>query len=254
MFSVITCSIDAHRSAAVKAMYEKAFQNLPWEFIQIGDARSMAEGYTRGLAQSRGDMLIFSHDDIEIFSPQFPQRLQHHLETYDIIGVAGTSRLIGPYWGSVGSPYCFGQICHPQTTGEIAVTIVGAPAPIIPDIQALDGLFIAARRSVFPKVSFDAATFDGFHLYDVDFSFAAYRSGLKLAVANDICVLHASLGKYDEAWDRYAAKFQQKWQKDLPSARARQFQPTIVLVKDRAEALEVMTPPFWRQISGNHVG
>jgi hypothetical protein len=36
------------------------------EIIGIHDARSLADGYNRGIAQSRGEHIILSHDDIEI--------------------------------------------------------------------------------------------------------------------------------------------------------------------------------------------
>ena len=197
------------------------------------------------MLESKGDMLIFSHDDIDIFSPEFPERLQRHLSTYDLVGLAGTSRLIGPDWGLAGPPYCFGQICQPHATDKIAVSIICAPRPVVGNIQAIDGLFFAARRSVLPRIAFDSATFDGFHLYDLDFSYAAYRGGLKIAVANDICAFHASHGTFDEVWRHSAMKFQQKWFRDSPTVQRRSFHGTLVLVDDRAEALEVMSPEYW---------
>jgi GT2 family glycosyltransferase len=262
MFSVIICSVDRKRLANVKAMYERNFQNHPWELIHIDDARSLAEGYNRGVTASRGDCLIFSHDDIEIFSPQFPERLQKHLETYDIVGLVGTSRLVGPEWIWAGPPHLFGQICHPHGTGDgnIIVNIIGAPRPVVGNIQAIDGLFIAARRSVVSKVSFDAVTFDGFHHYDLDFSYAAYRKGLRLAVANDICAFHYSAGDFGLAWSGYAEKFYSKWLNDVPRVPRRTCSHTLVVVNDRVQALEVMTPahwldapPFWRQHPENKV-
>ena len=68
-----------------------AFAAEPWEMIQIHDAASLAEGYARGVARSRGEILLFSHDDVEILNPQhFVKRLRGHLANYDLIGVAGT--------------------------------------------------------------------------------------------------------------------------------------------------------------------
>jgi len=245
MFSVIICSIDAKRFADAKAMYERNFQNHQWELIHIDDARSLAEGYNRGLAKSRGDLLIFSHDDVDIFSPDLPNRLAKHLSNFDIVGLAGTSRLIGPDWVWAGPPFIFGQVCSPHPSGRLSVNIMGAPRPVVGNIQAIDGLFMAARRSVFSKISFDAATFDGFFLYDLDFSYSAFSSGLKIAVANDICAFHASPGNFKEAWNVYAEKFHLKWLNNHPRAKRRPFAGTVVVVADRAEALEVMTPTYW---------
>ena len=129
MFSIIICSVDAKRLADVKAMYERVFQNHPWELIHIGDATSLAEGYNRGIAASKGDKLIFSHDDIDIFSPDMPARLERHLSSFDIIGVAGTSLLHYPTWHAAGPPYIFGQVVGPRDDGLLNVNIFGAHFP-----------------------------------------------------------------------------------------------------------------------------
>ena len=75
------------------------------------------------------------------------------------------------------------------------------------DLVILDGVLLAARREVFTAVPFDAETFDGFHLYDVDWSYRASRSGFRLGVASDLLIVHASRGAYDEVWQYYADRF-----------------------------------------------
>ncbi|MGD0138220.1 MAG: glycosyltransferase [Tepidisphaeraceae bacterium] len=254
MFSVIVCSIDSKRFASVKAMYEGVFHGVDWELVGIHDARSLAEGYTRGIAQSKGDKLIFSHDDIDIFSPDAPRRLERHLSNFDIVGIAGTTLLKYAAWAFSGPPYVFGQMAGPGEAGKVQIRIIGAPFPVIRDIQAIDGVFMAARRSVFPKITFDAATFDGFHLYDLDFSYCAFRAGLRLAVVNDICIYHASGGKFDQTWSHYAEKFYKKWLAGAPRVPQRPYRWSSVTVANRMEALEVMIPPYWRQQAENQVG
>jgi GT2 family glycosyltransferase len=254
MFSVIICSVDSARFASVKAMYEAIFQGFDWELIRINDARSLAEGYTRGIAESKGDSLIFSHDDIDIFSPDMPRRLERHLSNFDIVGVAGTTSLRYPAWCWLGPPHIFGQVAGPYADGKIRVDIWGAPFPVVRDVQAIDGLFMAARRSLFPRLSFDPLTFDGFHHYDLDFSYSAFRAGFRLAVVNDICIYHASSGKFDDVWNHYAKRFHDKWLFDRPIPPGRRFGPSHIIVANRMEALQVMTPPFWRQHPENQVG
>jgi GT2 family glycosyltransferase len=254
MFSVIICSIDPTRFAAVKAMYEAAFQGSNWELIHINDARSLAEGYNRGIARSKGDKLIFSHDDLDIFSPDLPRRLERHLSDFDLVGIAGTTFLQHAGWHLSGPPHIFGQVANPLAGGQLGISIFGVPFPVIRDIQALDGLFMAARRSIFPQVSFDSVTFDGFHHYDLDLTYSAFRAGFRLAVVNDICLFHASIGKYDGAWERYARKFYDKWFPGIPYPPICRYRWTVVQVANRSEALKVMTPPYWRQLSENRVG
>jgi hypothetical protein len=117
----------------------------------------LCEGYNRGIARSRGDYLIFSHDDLEIWTPDFGQRLLKHLERCDVVGVAGTNRLtdtggqtaLWKYtsWGAAGLGHVFGRIVQRQDDAY-AVVVYGTPTTLVEGIQALDGAFIAARRPV----------------------------------------------------------------------------------------------------------
>ena len=73
-------------------------------------------------------------------------------------------------------------------------------------------MLIAATRKVCEAVSFDQETFDGFHFYDLDFSYRAFRAGYKLTVAYDILLIHDSRGVTNAAWERYAQLFARKYQ------------------------------------------
>ena len=73
--------------------------------------------------------------------------------------------------------------------------------------MVLDGVLLAARREIFATVRFDAATFDGFHCYDIDWSYRAALAGFRLAAAGDLQVVHASRGRYDDVWQQYAERF-----------------------------------------------
>jgi len=230
-------------------MYEGIFRGIDWELIRIDNARSLAEGYTRGISRSRGEPIILSHDDITIFSPDMPRRLQAHLSTCDLVGVAGTTKLIHPAWIFAGPPFVFGQIVHTTAGGRLGVDIYGAPSPLVANIQALDGMFMAGRREIFERIGFDAKTFDGFHLYDIDFSYRAFLAGMRLGVANDICIHHASTGKFDETWLRYANRFGAKFFPGQSDPHIQREKWPFVEVPDLAQALQVMTPPHWRQQS-----
>ena len=66
--SVLICSIDADKYARVTANYQRLLSGHPHEIIGIHDVRSLAEGYNRAVHKSRGELLLFSHDDVEIVS------------------------------------------------------------------------------------------------------------------------------------------------------------------------------------------
>lgn len=240
MISVIICSINDARFSASSAQLASLLKDEAHEIIRIPDARSLGEGYTRGIAASRGEYLIFCHDDIEILNPDFASRLKKHLANFDLVGVAGTTRLISPEWVRAGPPYIFGQVAQVHPQGGFLVRFFGIPDVAVGQIQAMDGLFFAARRSVVEKIQFDFKTFDGFHLYDLDFSFAAHLAGFRLAIANDIHILHASWGSQDQAWRHYADRFASKYADRVFRMPMRQFSFAATHVRTRAEMCEVM--------------
>ena len=181
--------------AAVSRNFADRLGDAPFEIIGIHDARSLSEGYNRGVARSRGDILIFCHDDIEILTPDFHARIRGHLQTHDMVGCAGTSCLIDSKWAYAGDPFIHGIVAYPEDDAWPAnrfFTFVwgGFDRVVVEDIQALDGLFLAANRRVLDAVRFDDVTFDGFHLYDIDFTYAAYLAGFKVAIFKDILIVH----------------------------------------------------------------
>jgi GT2 family glycosyltransferase len=182
----------------------------------------LCEAYNRGAQQASGDVLIFCHDDIDIPHADFGERVLNHLTTHDVVGVAGASKLVDGDWGHAGLPHVHGQVVHrPAGQEGYLYFCAGLQARVIENIHALDGVFIAMKRSVWEQVRFDDATFDGFHLYDIDFCYRAHSAGFKLAVALDLLLIHFSTGGYDLKWQifnrRFLAKFPQL--SNLPSAK-----------------------------------
>jgi GT2 family glycosyltransferase len=219
LVSIVICSIDADKFARVSENYARLYAGREFELIGVHDARSLAEGYNRGIARSRGDVLILSHDDIEILTPDFAARVRDHLSVYDLIGVAGTTRLVAGKWSAAGDPYLFTLMTSPFEGGAgYATAMLGGGPLVAPGIQALDGVLLALRREVAEAIPFDGEVFDGFHLYDLDFSYRAYRAGFKLAVCRDIAMIHQSTGHYDSIWEAYKRRFEAKYRADLPAA------------------------------------
>jgi GT2 family glycosyltransferase len=236
--SVIICSVDNARFAAVESMYRRVLGESA-QIIRIPDAKGMCEGYNRGIAQSTGDVLIFSHDDVEFLTDDFAARLLGHLENFDVVGVAGTTRLVAGAWVLAGPPYVFGQVAEPAQQGGYAILYFGGMGRVCPNIQALDGLMFAARRAVVEKVKFDE-TFDGFHLYDLDFTFSAYNAGFKLAVARDLFALHFSSGNFDTRWQQYAERFVRKWAGKLQPHPNRAFQNAFLFLPSKDQIVDAM--------------
>jgi glycosyltransferase involved in cell wall biosynthesis len=210
--SVVMCSIDAAKFAAASASYERALAGVDHEIVGIHDARSLAEGYNRGIDRARGDIVVFSHDDVEILSPDLGDRLRKHLDDYDVVGIAGTTRLVGGGWYFAGHPFDYMLLVtpHPET-GKPTMLVGGGSPLVVAGVQALDGVFIAARGDVACELRFDAATFDDFHLYDLDFTFRAFLAGKRLAVCRDVVLVHHSQGSWDAKWDEQRQRFERKF-------------------------------------------
>ena len=219
-FSIIVAGRDAQRRAAITAQLRERFKNCRYEILYVNDPPSLAAAYNTAIAQAASEQIILMHDDAEILNADAPERIRAHLQNYDLIGVAGTTRLVSGVWSHSGQPFIFGQVANPAAAPVregYTLCVFGGVAAIAGGIQALDGVFMAGRRETFQRVPFDEEMFDGFHLYDTDFSFRAYQAGLKLGVANDVHLFHASVGTYDGVWREYHERFLRKYEGQLPA-------------------------------------
>jgi len=227
LISVIICSVDSAKYAAVTAHYAKLLAGERYEIIGLHDARSLAEAYNRGAARAAGDIVIFSHDDIEILTPDFAARLKRHLAAHDVVGPCGTSRMTSGHWMGAGWPHLRGLVVHQYSSGAPDAASVGMYRALVFDtlaedasggLQGLDGMFIAVRRPVLDTCRFDEERFDGFHLYDLDFTYSACLAGLDVAVFRDISMLHYTSGDapgYQEAFECYYRRFEDKYRDRL---------------------------------------
>jgi len=216
LVSFIVCSIDDGKLAALSDNIARYFAGVPFEIIAIRDAASLCAGYNRGVRAARGDYLVFCHDDIEILAPDFAARLKANLQTSDIVGVAGTTLLCGLTWVDAGWPHIHGMVALPPNALCCELLIFDARSRAVSGIQALDGLFFAVRREVMENLSFDEQLFDGFHFYDLDFTYRAHLAGFTLTVCSDLLLAHHSRGSYDEKWQAYAGVFLDKHRATLP--------------------------------------
>ena len=240
--SVVMCSRDDARFAAATAVWARAMGWADYEIVRIPDARSMCEGYNRGVALAKHERLIFCHDDIEFLCDDLPGRLDAHFARFDLFGAAGTTKLIGPAYSYAGPPYVVGQVAHELPSRPLQLDVFAAPAASVGNVQALDGTLMAVRRNVLDRVRWDER-YDHFHLYDIDFSFAAHRAGFAVGVACDLGLLHRSLGAFGTPeWNRAANLFMEKWLPALPPVpeRLRRWTQAQIFPLDRADCAAAM--------------
>ncbi|GHU04579.1 hypothetical protein FACS1894205_3040 [Alphaproteobacteria bacterium] len=172
--------------------------------------------YNRFITEAtRNAYLVFIHDDVWIDDAFMPEHLQFALSRFDIVGVAGNTRL----FPNSGSWHQNEQsvVTRDSLSGGIAYgaepfgpfTHYG-PTPAA--VQLLDGVFIAARGDSLLErnVRFDEQ-FD-FHFYDLDFSRTANAADLKVGTW-PIALTHLSAGKsgFSEKWEINFARYRNKW-------------------------------------------
>ena len=228
------CSVDDGRAQRARASLSAALGAVAAEFIVIRDAHSLAEAFNRILAAASGESVVLCHDDIEVLSSRLDLAIARALERFDIAGVAGSERVGGPAVLWTGHPHVHGWVSYPR--GEaIEVAPLSFRSGLLGGMQALDGVFLAMRGSTARSLRFDDRTFDGFHFYDLDFTYGAHLAGHRLGVSTDILLLHASEGRFEESWKRYAERFQGKY----PQLREPQGKPHWygARVASREEAL-----------------
>ena len=161
------------------------------------------------------DAFIYCHDDVTIDSVNFVDRTLTGLQTYDVVGVAGGSKIkknTPILWhlmtdkmthsGIVFHPHHeYKEFCFPTTFG---------PRP--KEVAVLDGVYLAVKpKTLFEKeIKFDE-NIKGFHHYDIKFSIDCKLAGLSLGTL-DINIIHQSPGLdvYDDAFkdsEKYMKEF-----------------------------------------------
>jgi GT2 family glycosyltransferase len=207
--TLVVCSIDAPKYDGCVARYRQLFAPDELEVFGIHDAASLASAYNWAARRASGELVVFSHDDVEIVSPHLGPALRRAMVSLDLKGIPGKSRVVDAYWPRAGQPHLHGWMASPGPDG-FTVNVYGVDGPVTSGLEGLDGMFFAAKPVVLDRIRFDEATFDGFHGYDLDFTLCAHRAGFRVGTCAEVAVIHASTGGFGADWARYAAKFAAK--------------------------------------------
>ncbi len=235
--SIIICSRDDARYAKFVGECERALCSSHFEIIRIADAKSMCEGYNCGSDAATGDLFLYCHDDIEFITDGVHRALINALADFDVATCVGSSVVDGPTWMCHDATHSQGWMAvTDEKSGRYSVAIVGVPNPLAL-LAAGDGCFIACRKAAALALRWDEATFDSFHLYDIDFCLRARNSGFRVGVTCDLMINHLSQGTFDEAWHEHAQRFLQKH--SLPAGPEAANQWISIQVGTRAEAARV---------------
>jgi GT2 family glycosyltransferase len=181
--------------------------------VAFSNSAGLPEVYNRHIEESMHDILVFVHDDVWIDDCFLPVRVIEALEAYQVIGLAGNTRLINTHvaWhqGERGwdHPHLSGSVAH----GAGPFGKVSRYGDCPQACELLDGVFLAARRSVLREngVAFD--TRFSFHFYDLDFCRTARQKGLLIGTW-PIAITHRSGGSFGSVeWTQALAVYKDKW-------------------------------------------
>lgn len=211
MFSFIVNSIDQTKLSKLRANLEHVMRNTSWELVHIPDATGMCEGYNRGMKLAKGEHLIFCHDDIEFVTDDASESLEYAFKFSDVFGVLGTRRAVGANFMRAGIPHLLGLWVQEDQAGLYELYISAIEGVLMCGAQSLDGLFIGCHKSVAFNLNWDEETFPGWHGYDADFSYRAFRAGMNVTVCASIPLVHTTNGTFaDEKFILAEANFFKK--------------------------------------------
>lgn len=194
--AIVVNSREDNRFEQFRAKFLSRMDFEPEQTVRVSDARSMSEGYNRGCRQTASEWVLFVHDDIELLTPRLSRVLERAMRNADVIGVCGTQRLTSGNWYDAGIPSNCGSIVQPDPLDgrfHRYDRFGHHRSAVVRGVQALDGVFIMVRRTVFDALGgFDQVNYSDFHTYDIDFSFRSHLAGFRCVVVRDLLLHHRS--------------------------------------------------------------
>jgi GT2 family glycosyltransferase len=145
--------------------------------------------------EDEADALIIIHDDVWLEHDPVPN-LRRLFDQYDLIGVAGASRiqLESPaLWhlmgGGFNKGHLHGRVAH-GTPKDNHITDFG---PYPHRVVVIDGVFMAMKPILMENIEFDDECPSHYHFYDIIMSQIAHNLGFSVGVG-DISIIHESRG------------------------------------------------------------
>jgi hypothetical protein len=197
-----------------KTCGNKKVQIIP---VENNGEFSLTQVYNKILDEAENDIVVFCHDDLNFETTGWMYKLKSHFDKnpeYGIVGLAGTKYLppSGRWWELQSAMY--GIVNHKsegkQWESRYSKDIGNKLEPTI----IVDGLFFAINKKNIVE-RFDESV-QGFHFYDVDFSFRNYLKNVKIGICTDIRVTHLSIGQTNEQWESNREIFAEKFSEKLP--------------------------------------
>ncbi|WP_082507881.1 glycosyltransferase [Methylobacterium sp. Leaf113] len=193
VIDAVVCCVDDERFASFSGDLRSQLAGFGLrDIIRISDAAAMHDGYNRGAEKSDSEWLLFCHDDIRVLAINRESWTKAMAES-DLFGPCGTNLLQGANWYESDPNHLYGSVVAPRSSSDgFEHQVFGKTRSLVSGAQAIDGLFMMSRRSVWENIKF-SSDFTGFTLYDIDYSYRAHLRGYRVAILADLLLLHYSL-------------------------------------------------------------
>lgn len=209
----------------------EATVGVPYEIIPIENKGLMGlcKAYNIGAERAKYDILCFAHEDINIQTKGWGEKINTTFrdnEKVGLIGVVGSKYkpFIPSGWSHPYADYanlfCSNIIQYYKDKTKLPdYSFLKPLQDNSPAVVSVDGVFFCTKKNIATECLFDQDTFKSFHCYDVDFSLQVFQH-YQVIVTYDILIEHFSEGSFDKSWIDATLSLHTKWGGKLPLTTA----------------------------------
>jgi hypothetical protein len=208
------------------------------------DGRSLTEVYNEIINESENDIVVLCHDDIYFETKSWGNNILSHFKktNFGILGVAGSTSIpsSGMWWEDRRK--MIGIVNHEHEGKKWESKYSNSLGKQLHPTIIVDGLFIVIHKNRI-KHQFDTEV-KGFHMYDIDFCFKNYLSGVEVGVLFDVRITHKSIGMTNDEWEKNRILFSEKFKENLP----------IKINKTKSDKLNILISClFFKTFTGSEI-
>jgi hypothetical protein len=175
------------------------------------------------------EAVVLMHQDVEIVGEDFFAQIRARFADPSIglvglVGARGVRSVV--YWRA--------RLCGRVRENERMLD----HGNVTSEVDAIDGMLLALSPACAATLRFDETTFEAFHGYDIDFSFAVTAANMRVVV-EPLPVVHHTKGGYGDvgAYLRASHAWRRKWLTNAPlRTRAASWNDELQVVRVSARA------------------